>query len=153
MSQSMIKYPGKPPLASARNALIDAAFSAPVSFGTLPMAQELSVPASPAAEATPIVRHPQITPVDPNTIKSLEGILKDGGEQLYRFEGVAKQHITLRLEANDLTTLNIFDAKQRPVALTLDPEKQNWVGELPQNGPYYIHLKGSGNFRLEMDLE
>jgi serine/threonine protein kinase len=152
MSQSMIN-PGKSPIAASRNALIDAAFSAPVSFGTLPMAQELSVPASPAAEATPILRHPQITPVDPNTIKSLEGVLKDGGEQLYRFEGVANQHITLRLEANDLTTLNIFDAKQRPVSLTLDPEKQNWVGELPQNGPYYIHLKGSGNFRLEMDLE
>ncbi len=159
MSQSMIK----PPFASARNAsarnasarntLIDAAFSAPVSFGTLPMAQELSVPASPAAEATPIVRHPQITPVDPNTIKSLEGVLKDGGEQLYRFEGVADQQITLRLEANELTTLNIFDAKQHPVSLTLDPEKQNWVGDLSKTGPYYIHLKGSGNFRLEMDLE
>jgi serine/threonine protein kinase len=153
MNQSMLNFPGQSPIASARNALIDAAFSAPVSFGTLPMAQELSVPASPAAEATPIVRHPQITPVDPNTIKSLEGILKDGGAQLYRFEGVADQHITLRLEANELTTLNIFDAKQHPVSLTLDPDKQNWVGELSKTGPYYIHLKGSGNFRLEMDLE
>lgn len=145
--------PTEAPTPKASESPIDAAFSAPASLGTLAMAQELKSPASPATEATPIAKRPIITPVDPRTIKSLEGILQDGGEQLYRFEGGSDQHITLRLEANELTTLNIFDEKQHPVALTLDTEKQNWVGLIQKNGPHYIHLKGSGNFRLEMDLE